>query len=1168
MDSTFCITNDPRFVGDPVDTLSGAVVDRMLDFRLIGPIELRWYRHYDSSQNHRQFAMGWGFTHEFDRTLCVDQDGITLNEPIGRTITFPRLWLDGDECSSAGVKLKRISLRKYVLSRHAEPSMEFEFVAPHARARLTRLFEGDHEVRFVHDKALKLKRIIDSNGRFIGIEEGDNDRLLSLSFEATANVPKLLLIAYHYDERGNLIATENSVGDGYAFAYDNANRMVRRRGRKGFQFYFSYDTQGRCTLATGDGQLYGVALDYKVPGRLTKVTRPDGGVWSYIFSSAGHLSEIHDPLGGVQKYVRDTMGKLLLELDPNGNTSKLVYDTSGAVVKKIDSLGYTESLPENPNAPDPLSYRIAANPAEYEYGRLLNVEGIRLPTAKQALAISIPQNARTLLSVLEPTTKADAKLVASFQVRPLGALWWPEPAQGRVFNDLGKLIEQCDDYGRKRLWTYDASGNLNNYVDFDGAKWAYDHGAWHYIRQIVNPVNATIKFSYTTAGEIESFEDASGELTQYGYDLKDQLIEVKRHGVVRETYRRDAVGNMLAKHATDGRELLRVEIGPGNLPLKRILTNGEVHTFQYDEAGLCLSANTKNDSLEFTYDQFGNRNSEKRNQRGIEHIFSGLNSLALSIYFNRFNITHRHLADGTHHIIDPGSKVHEFRHQACGVMERIFSNGSRETAQYNNTGRCLFKVVQSPKNRSWNRKYHWSGEGELKQTQDDLYGDIRYEYDAAHRLSSRYLGQKIEKYQFDITNNLVSQPSLENVRILSGNRLTEASGQCFTFNDRNHVETRKIGSDTSTYHYDSRDHLVRIDLPEGEWRAEYDALGRRIRKFWQGKTTEYFWNSDQLICEINSQGNLRIYVYTDTLAQTPFLILDYASLNALPETCKRYFVFSDQLGAPCRIEDENCTEAWSANLAPFGCAKISETAKIECNLRFPGHYLDVETGLHYNRFRYYDPLLGRYLQSDPWGITGGYNLYAYTPNPLGECDLRGLGDEGGKKKKKGDQDCEDNKPLHERKGWVDKYGEQKKITGDGSVDRDHQPSKAAIKKAAADEIAKRVEAGDMKKPTKAQMDEINKRIDKEAKSVVVDKDVHKDGPTHGYKNDSGRIAEDSQDLGKAAKRDADAMVKNAGAKDPDNVSKYKDAAKDIKKQTHESIMNDTNKIIDDIMTPN
>ncbi|ECF2224647.1 hypothetical protein E1627_09555 [Salmonella enterica subsp. enterica serovar Tyresoe] len=60
------------------------------------------------------------------------------------------------------------------------------------------------------------------------------------------------------------------------------------------------------------------------------------------------------------------------------------------------------------------------------------------------------------------------------------------------------------------------------------------------------------------------------------------------------------------------------------------------------------------------------------------------------------------------------------------------------------------------------------------------------------------------------------------------------------------------------------------------------------------------------------------------------------------------------------------------------------------NLRFQGQYLDRETGLHYNLFRYYDPECGRFTQPDPANLEGGINLYAYAPNPLGWIDPWGL----------------------------------------------------------------------------------------------------------------------------------------------------------------------------------
>ena len=90
------------------------------------------------------------------------------------------------------------------------------------------------------------------------------------------------------------------------------------------------------------------------------------------------------------------------------------------------------------------------------------------------------------------------------------------------------------------------------------------------------------------------------------------------------------------------------------------------------------------------------------------------------------------------------------------------------------------------------------------------------------------------------------------------------------------------------------------------------------------------------------------------------------------------------------LTDDEQNVVWEAEYAPFG--KATETVTIvEQNLRFPGQYLDRETGLHYNYFRTYDPQIGRYLESDPIGLRGGINTYIYVgANPLTYVDPEGL----------------------------------------------------------------------------------------------------------------------------------------------------------------------------------
>ncbi|MFL1419948.1 RHS repeat-associated core domain-containing protein [Pseudomonas fildesensis] len=67
-----------------------------------------------------------------------------------------------------------------------------------------------------------------------------------------------------------------------------------------------------------------------------------------------------------------------------------------------------------------------------------------------------------------------------------------------------------------------------------------------------------------------------------------------------------------------------------------------------------------------------------------------------------------------------------------------------------------------------------------------------------------------------------------------------------------------------------------------------------------------------------------------------------------------------------------------------------DIGKVDNPLRFQGQYFDSESGLHYNRHRYYNPDIGRYLTPDPVKLAGGINAYLYVPNPTGWIDPLGL----------------------------------------------------------------------------------------------------------------------------------------------------------------------------------
>jgi RHS repeat-associated protein len=89
------------------------------------------------------------------------------------------------------------------------------------------------------------------------------------------------------------------------------------------------------------------------------------------------------------------------------------------------------------------------------------------------------------------------------------------------------------------------------------------------------------------------------------------------------------------------------------------------------------------------------------------------------------------------------------------------------------------------------------------------------------------------------------------------------------------------------------------------------------------------------------------------------------------------------------MTDEEGNLAWQAQYKAWGEA-ILVVEKMRNPLRFQGQYFDHETGLHYNRHRYYDPEIGRFISKDPIGLIGGLNLFQYAPNPVKWADPFGL----------------------------------------------------------------------------------------------------------------------------------------------------------------------------------
>ncbi|MGP5159285.1 RHS repeat domain-containing protein [Pseudoalteromonas prydzensis] len=112
-----------------------------------------------------------------------------------------------------------------------------------------------------------------------------------------------------------------------------------------------------------------------------------------------------------------------------------------------------------------------------------------------------------------------------------------------------------------------------------------------------------------------------------------------------------------------------------------------------------------------------------------------------------------------------------------------------------------------------------------------------------------------------------------------------------------------------------------------------------------------------------------------------------------------YYYHLDQLNTPRFVTNNKAEVVWENQAGVYGYeeSEVSNTNSFTQPIRFQGQYLDIESGLHYNRYRYYSPKQQRFINQDPIGLVGGINHYQYAPNPVNWVDPMGLMCEEGEK---------------------------------------------------------------------------------------------------------------------------------------------------------------------------
>ncbi|MGH2420191.1 RHS repeat-associated core domain-containing protein, partial [Pseudomonas canadensis] len=307
---------------------------------------------------------------------------------------------------------------------------------------------------------------------------------------------------------------------------------------------------------------------------------------------------------------------------------------------------------------------------------------------------------------------------------------------------------------------------------------------------------------------------------------------------------------------------------------------------------------------------------------------------------------------------------------------------------YDDQQRLHAHAVTQEQHTLYQRHYDYDKSGNLTRLLDTRKGDHHYHYDPLNRLTRANHSQgEQERFAHDPAGNLLMQ-NRPGPDIVAGNRLMIQGDHHYDYDAFGNLirERRGKGHQLVTeYRYDCQHRLIGIKKPNGQTASyRYDPFGRRISKTVDSTTTEFFWQGDRLIAEHQTDRH-RSYLYEPDSFRPLALLEGFG-----PKETKAYHYQLDHLGTPQELTDTKGEIVWSAHYRAYGEISRLDIGKVDNPLRFQGQYFDQESGLHYNRHRYYNPDVGRYLTPDPVKLAGGINAYQYAQNPIGWIDPLGL----------------------------------------------------------------------------------------------------------------------------------------------------------------------------------
>jgi RHS repeat-associated protein len=755
------------------------------------------------------------------------------------------------------------------------------------------------------------------------------------------------------DERGNLVCEKSPDGSEVKLVYDGEDRPVSLLGPAGGEWRWSYDEAGRMVErkdALGQrtafrwrgSRLLGVTdpsgvetlLDYDGAGNLASLRTPDGAETRWSYDGLGRCVRVQDPAGNTETRLFDLLGRVLRVQEPDGNLRELGYDGEGNVVRAKDK----------------------HHDVAFKY------------TGMNRL-LSRTQAGTTVRFAYD----TEEQLVA-------------------IYNEAGAVYR----------FGLGPTGEVNEEFGFDGLRRVYQRDPAGRVHKVLRP---------------------GGLCTEYAYDGADRVVGLKHSDP-----QGAAVGEETYVYRKDG-EMVAADNGTCKVTLER------------DILGRVLREVVGEDTVESVYGPLGLRTRMKTSRGHVLDIERNVVGDVLA------------LRAGGGPTVSPGSDANSsadadpktdtaptwearFTRDQLGLeLERHLPGGVRSVWQRDKLGRPLKHEIWSAKKLLAAKSYTWEPNDRLKKIVDALHGPVSFGHDAMGNLAMAvHPNGKMDLRMPDAVGNLFRSNDRRDRKYGAAGQLletmTKAGTTRYAYDAEGNLSSKTLPDGSAwKYEWNAAGMLARVLRPDGkEVTFGYDALGRRVWKKYGGKTTRWVWDGNvpvhewvelepgalatpapEKVVEAEDAGlRQRAVDLAKRASQGPPVAATEPGSATSPITWvfdpesfapaarlagdQQHAIITDHLGTPTAMLDSAGQTVWSADIGIYGELRHVVGDKHACPFRWPGQYEDEETGLYYNRFRYYDPESGEYVSQDPIGLAGGLELYAYVGDVNKELDALGLKD--------------------------------------------------------------------------------------------------------------------------------------------------------------------------------